>query len=130
MQKKYQNMLKIKIKLQNVPKNATKNAKSLHYSLSQQNSVTFCKDFTRDRIFYTNIVGTLVCFYISARGTSKKQSSFNCKYSKKGFILFCNLHTLFALLIFILINIFRLLHNMVQVPLIGQETVKIVMHIF
>ena len=28
-----------------------KTEKSRHYSLSQQNSVEFCKDFTRDRIF-------------------------------------------------------------------------------
>ena len=39
-----------------------KSAKSRHYSLSRQNSVKFCKDFTRDRIFFTQTL--FACFYV------------------------------------------------------------------
>ena len=39
-----------------------KSANTWHYSLSRQNSVKICKDFTRDRIFYTNIVCKVVRF--------------------------------------------------------------------
>ena len=45
-----------------------KSAKSRHFSLSRQNSLKFCKDFTRDRIFFlTDIVCTFVRFCISGR---------------------------------------------------------------
>ena len=43
-----------------------KSVKLQHYSLFWQNSVKVCKDFTQIGFFYTNIVGNLVCFYISA----------------------------------------------------------------
>ena len=44
------------IKFQNVAgKKIPKSMKLRHYSLSRQNSLKFCKDFTKDRIFYTNI---------------------------------------------------------------------------
>ena len=46
-------MRKSNIKFQNVPKSATKSAKLHNYSLSQQNSVRFFKDFTPYRIFFT-----------------------------------------------------------------------------
>ena len=48
---------------QNVPKMSPKSVKSWYYSVSRQNSVKFCKDFAQFRIFYTNIVGTLVHFF-------------------------------------------------------------------
>ena len=57
---------KKKEKIHSVPKNATKTAKLRHYSLFWQKNVKIFKDFTPDRIFYTNIVGTLQCFSISA----------------------------------------------------------------
>ena len=39
------------IRFQNVLKMPSKRANVWHYSSSRQNSVKFCKDFTRDRIF-------------------------------------------------------------------------------
>ena len=47
-------MPKGNIKFQNVQKKMPpKSAKLRHYSLSQQNSIKFCKKITRDRIFCT-----------------------------------------------------------------------------
>ena len=46
-------MPKNKIKFQNVLKMPQKRAKFQHHSLSWQNRVKFCKDFTRDRVFFT-----------------------------------------------------------------------------
>ena len=48
-----------------------KNAKLQHYSLSQQNSVRFCKDFTRNMIFFTPTL--LACWYVfTSLNTSRK----------------------------------------------------------
>ena len=59
-----------------------KSAKLRHYLLSRGNSVKFCKDFTRDKIFYTNIVGTLVHFSVSAFWSQKcnHSNAFRIKY--------------------------------------------------
>ena len=62
-------MPKIYIKLK-YAKKCHKNAKSRQYSISQQNSVKFGKNFTRDRILYMNIVCTFVSFCISAGGVA------------------------------------------------------------
>ena len=67
--KRAKKIQKSDIKFKNVTENATKGKLSRHYSLSWKNSLQFCKDFTPDKIFlYTNIVGTLVRFYISWDG--------------------------------------------------------------
>ena len=51
----------------NSPKNATKTAKLRHYSLSPTKQRNILERFyPRQDFFYTNIVGTLVCFCISA----------------------------------------------------------------
>ena len=50
-------------------RNATKSAKLRHYSLSWQNSVKFCKDVTRDRIFYMNIVCMFLCCFFPSLTT-------------------------------------------------------------
>ena len=53
-----------------------KNKKWRQYSLSWQNRVKFCKGFTRDRIFYTNIVCTLVGFCISGKDVNGKKTKY------------------------------------------------------
>ena len=72
-----------------------------------------------------------------------KTSCYSIVIKKKGFILFCELHTLFAWVIYKhlllqtfcqkylgLNNVKNVFHNMIQVAPLGQETVDIVMYIF
>ena len=59
-------MPKSSMSLKMCQKMPPKSAKLRQYSLSRQNSIKFGRYFTPDRIFDTNIVGTLVHFCISA----------------------------------------------------------------
>ena len=61
-----------------------KTVKSRHYSLSLQNSVNFCKDFTRDRIFFTP---TLLARWYVFPSLPYSQSSLQLKKKAKKHVI-------------------------------------------